>query len=169
MCSSPSISRPVATLVAIMQNASCGVRTLIACQLRFSTSTIDLFRMSFMVRFKSVHFFRGVCSLLQWVSKNLVGAEFGFIPLLMNFPQFWARAQNRDFICWRWSFNNVAEAEALAAQALEQLMARFKSGEFPARTHGGYYPNRPFREQVIREIKDASGETSAVITRNSYG
>ena len=41
-----SISRPVATLVAIMQNASCGVRTLIACQLRFSTSTIDLFSMS---------------------------------------------------------------------------------------------------------------------------
>src|SRR5712671_1723499 len=29
-----------------MQNASCGVRTLIACQLRFSTSTIVLFSMS---------------------------------------------------------------------------------------------------------------------------
>src|SRR6185503_9343473 len=46
--SSPSISSAVATLVAIMQNASCGVRTWIACQLRFSTSTIVLFRMSFM-------------------------------------------------------------------------------------------------------------------------
>src|SRR5438552_18281584 len=46
MWSSPSISKPVATLVAIMQKASCGVRTLIACQLRFSTSTIVLFRMS---------------------------------------------------------------------------------------------------------------------------
>src|SRR2546422_7273457 len=43
---SPSISRAVATLVAIMQNASCGVRTLMACQLRLSTSTIDLFNMS---------------------------------------------------------------------------------------------------------------------------
>src|SRR2546427_12868682 len=29
-----------------MQNASCGVRTWIACQFRFSTSTIVLFRMS---------------------------------------------------------------------------------------------------------------------------
>src|SRR5258706_10564073 len=41
---SPSISRPVATFVAIWQNASCGVRMFIACQLRLSTSTIDLFR-----------------------------------------------------------------------------------------------------------------------------
>jgi len=40
---SPSISRPVATLVAIMQNASCGVRTWIACQLRFKTKTVALF------------------------------------------------------------------------------------------------------------------------------
>src|SRR6059036_2870619 len=45
MWSSRSISRAVATLVAIMQNASCGVRTWIACQLRFSASTIVLFRM----------------------------------------------------------------------------------------------------------------------------
>ena len=32
--------------MAIMQNASFGVRTGMACQLRFSTSTIVLFRMS---------------------------------------------------------------------------------------------------------------------------
>ena len=38
----------MATFVAIMQNASCGVRTWMACQLRFSTSTIVLFRMSLM-------------------------------------------------------------------------------------------------------------------------
>ena len=43
---SPSISNAVATFVAIWQNASCGVRTLIACQFRFSTSTIVLFNIS---------------------------------------------------------------------------------------------------------------------------
>ena len=37
----------VATPVAIWQNASCGVRMLIACQLRLRISTIDLFSMSF--------------------------------------------------------------------------------------------------------------------------
>jgi hypothetical protein len=41
-----SMSRAVAAFVAIWQNASCGVRMLIACQLRFSTSTIVLFSMS---------------------------------------------------------------------------------------------------------------------------
>ena len=40
----------VATFVAIWQNASCGVRMLIACQLRLSTSTIVLFSMSVMFR-----------------------------------------------------------------------------------------------------------------------
>src|SRR5271170_7058504 len=44
---SPSMSRAVATSVAICTNACCGVRTLIACQLRFSTSTIGRFKMSF--------------------------------------------------------------------------------------------------------------------------
>src|SRR5262249_35204090 len=46
---SPSISSAVAALDAIMQKASCGVRTWIACQLRFNTSTIDLFRISFII------------------------------------------------------------------------------------------------------------------------
>ena len=87
----------------------------------------------------------------------------------MNFPPFWARAKKGDFICWRWSSNSIAEAETLAAQALEQLMARIKSGDIPKSTDGGYYPNRPFREQIMREIKNAAGETAAVITRNSYG
>ena len=40
-----TISRPVATLVAIMPNASGGVRTLIACQLRFRTSTVAFVNM----------------------------------------------------------------------------------------------------------------------------
>src|SRR4029077_2011821 len=44
------ISSAVATFVAIWQNASCGVRMLIACQLRLSTSTIVLFNMSFIKR-----------------------------------------------------------------------------------------------------------------------
>jgi hypothetical protein len=87
----------------------------------------------------------------------------------MNFPQFWARANKGDFICWRWSSNSLAEAESLALQAVEQLMARIKSGDFPPSTHGGYYPNRPFREQIMQEFKNSAGELFAVITRNSYG
>ena len=42
-----SMSSAVAAFVAIWQNASAGVRMLIACQLRLSTSTRFLFNMSF--------------------------------------------------------------------------------------------------------------------------
>jgi hypothetical protein len=86
----------------------------------------------------------------------------------MNFPPFWARGVSGDFFCWRWSSNSVAEAQSLADQAAQQLAERFEHGGFPPKG-GGYYPNRPFREPVLQEIKTDAGETAAVITRNSYG
>jgi hypothetical protein len=86
----------------------------------------------------------------------------------MNFPQFWARGNSGDFFAWRWSSRSIAEAQTLANQAAQQLAERFRAGDRPL-SHGGYYPNRPFREQVLQEIQDAAGQTTAVITRNSYG
>jgi hypothetical protein len=86
----------------------------------------------------------------------------------MNFPPFWAKGFSGDFSCWRWSANSVAEAQSLADQAAQQLADRFAHGDFPPK-HGGYYPNRPFREPVIQEIKNDAGERAALITRNSYG
>jgi hypothetical protein len=86
----------------------------------------------------------------------------------MNFPQFWAQGSSRDFPVWRWSYQSMEEAQSLADEAAQQLTARFRAGKLPPK-HGGYYPNRPFREQVLREIKNGPGDTTAVITRNSYG
>ena len=86
----------------------------------------------------------------------------------MNFPPFWARGAAGDFFSWRWSFRSLEEAQALADQAAKQLAERFKNRDFPPH-HQGYYPGRPFREQVLREVKNGSGEAIAVITRNSYG
>lgn len=86
----------------------------------------------------------------------------------MNFPQFWARGKSGDFLVWRWSFQSLAEARSLASQAAQELAARFGDGDYPPKG-GGYYPDRPFREQILREIKDVSGQTRAVVTRNSYG
>jgi len=86
----------------------------------------------------------------------------------MNFPKFWARGSSGNFFCWRWSSQSIADAQSLADQAAQQLADRFQSGDFPPK-HGGYYPDRPFREQVMQEIKNDAGETSAVVTRNSYG
>jgi hypothetical protein len=92
--------------------------------------------------------------------------KFHFGP--MNFPQFWARGGSGDFVCWRWSSQNLAEAQSLANQAAQQIADRVRSGYRPPK-HGGYYPDRPFREEVLQEIKNGDGQISAVITRNSYG
>jgi len=86
----------------------------------------------------------------------------------MNFPQFWAKGESGNLSVWRWSFQSIAEAQSLANQAAQELAARFRDGNFPGQ-RGGYYPTRPFREQVLQEIKSDSGETRAVVTRNSYG
>lgn len=86
----------------------------------------------------------------------------------MNFPQFWARGSSGNFFCWRWSSQSIAEAQSLADQAARQLADRFRAGDYPPK-HGGYYPDRPFREQVLQESKNDAGEISVVVTRNSYG
>jgi hypothetical protein len=92
----------------------------------------------------------------------------GLIFCGMEFPQFWARGSSGDFLCWRWSYQSQAEAQALADEAARQLAARFRAGTVPPK-QWGYYPNRPFREQVLREIKNDAGQIAAVVTRNSYG
>lgn len=86
----------------------------------------------------------------------------------MNFPRFWAKGECDDFMCWRWSSQSLAEAQSLADEAARKLVERFKGGKFnlPQR---GYYPDRPFREQVLQEIKNPAGDIAAVVTRNSYG
>ncbi len=86
----------------------------------------------------------------------------------MNFPKFWAKGECGDFQAWRGSSNNLAEAQVLANAAAQRLAERFRSGN-PPLPHGGYYPDRPFREPVLYEMKDGVDQTSAVITRNSYG
>ncbi len=86
----------------------------------------------------------------------------------MNFPPYWARGESGNFFCWRWSTQSLADAQALAVQAARQLADRFRAGD-RLLNHGGYYPDRPFREPVLEEIKDASGGVAAVVTRNAYG
>ena len=86
----------------------------------------------------------------------------------MYFPKFWAREELEGQISWRWSDRSLAEAQALAKKAAQRVADRIRHGDFPQRQKG-YYPGRPFREPVLREIRNAGGELVAVVTRNSYG
>src|SRR4051812_44578624 len=86
----------------------------------------------------------------------------------MNFPPFWARGERGNFLCWRWSSTSLEEAQKLADEAAQKMLERFRAtgGSWQK---GGYYPDRPFREQVLQQMKTSAGDIAAVVTRNSYG
>lgn len=86
----------------------------------------------------------------------------------MHFPQFWARGRSGNFVVWGWSSVSAGDAQAAANQAAQRVADRFAANEFLP-SHSGYYPDRPFREQILQEIKTNTGEVSALVTRNSYG
>lgn len=86
----------------------------------------------------------------------------------MNFPKFWARGESGDFLCWRWSSTSLEEAQALANEAALKIAERFRATG-RSWQKDGYYPDRPFREQILQEIKSSAGDVAALVTRNSYG
>jgi len=86
----------------------------------------------------------------------------------MYFPKFWAKGEHEGQISWRWSDRSPAEAHQLAEEEAQRIADRIQQGDIPTRSKG-YYPGRPFREPVLREIKSTNGQLAAVVTRNSYG
>ena len=85
----------------------------------------------------------------------------------MNFPRYWAQGVDGGFRCWRWSDRSMEEAQSLAGAAVASLRARFPDNWPPPPGYG--YADRPLREPVLREVRDAAGEVAAVISRNAYG
>ncbi len=85
----------------------------------------------------------------------------------MTFPKFWAKGQSGVFSVWRWSDASVDDAKIAAQTAAERLAAQFKAGELTNDKYG--YGDRPMREPVVREMRNAAGEQACVVTRNSYG
>jgi hypothetical protein len=51
--------------------------------------------------------------------------------------------------------------------AADRLAALFEADNLPDEKYG--YGNRPMREPVTKEIRNAAGELAAAVTRNSYG
>ncbi len=96
----------------------------------------------------------------------------------MLIPRFWSRAESQAtrpdgqpvrFHVWRGSRGSVAEAQALASEAVARIAQRIQRGEgFPERYA---YGDRPLREEVVRELPAPAGgdEPDAANTRNSYG
>lgn len=94
----------------------------------------------------------------------------------MKIARYWKRSvikttssQGRplEAVAWGWSSDDPAEAQSRADEAVQRSAQRIASGQsFP----GSYgYPDRPAREEIIREIANEAGDITAFISRNSYG
>lgn len=68
---------------------------------------------------------------------------------------------------WGWSETNREEAGERARASAQRAAGWLESKTVSRDAYG--YCDRPPREEIVREIQNASGETIAVITRNSYG
>ncbi|HET9405540.1 MAG TPA: hypothetical protein VFO57_13265 [Burkholderiales bacterium] len=85
----------------------------------------------------------------------------------MHFPKNWAKAAADKFECWRWSDVSAEDARAQAETVVRAIAERARSsGQLPDR-YG--YPDRPLREEVLREFRNDAGELTAAITRNAPG
>lgn len=86
----------------------------------------------------------------------------------MYFPKYWALARKGGVCSWGWSDVSTEAARAAGLQRVERSIAWLQNDM--AGERGAYgYPDRPMREEIIREFRDAAGALSAVVSRNSYG
>lgn len=85
----------------------------------------------------------------------------------MRFPRHWALARSGAGVAWGWSDESLADAQAEASRRATELASRLRGGK-PAR-HDGYYPDRPMREEVLREVAFDGAALTVAVTRNAAG
>jgi hypothetical protein len=86
----------------------------------------------------------------------------------MHFPKFWTLARKGGVFAWGWSDNSVADAEADGLKRVDRIIEWLRN-DMPFERGAYGYPDRPMREEVLREFHNAAGQRTAVVSRNSYG
>lgn len=92
----------------------------------------------------------------------------------MQIPRHWAKAslpcevegRRIQVTCWRGSSVGLAEAQALAREAVQRAVDRLRSGQV-AESYD--YQNGDLREEILEEIGGTDGTPIAILTRNRYG
>lgn len=85
----------------------------------------------------------------------------------MRFPRHWALARSGAGVAWGWSDVSMADAQAEASRRAAELASRLRYQRPPR--HDGYYPNRPMREEVLREVAYDGAALTVAVTRNAAG
>ena len=86
----------------------------------------------------------------------------------MNFPRFWQALRTGGVTTWGWSDTSNDDALAKARERQRHVFSWLDGDQ--AKRLGSYgYPNRPMREEVLREFPGTDGKPAGVLTRNSYG
>jgi hypothetical protein len=88
----------------------------------------------------------------------------------MHFPPFWFKARKHGVRLWRWSNVSLQDAIEKANNAAEALAERVHDQGWTRSGLNRYgYGERPFREQVLRTLRDEQKGVVGVVSRNSYG
>src|SRR5690606_19188420 len=94
----------------------------------------------------------------------------------MKLARYWKRSRlttalpnGKEMLAtgWGWSVDDPAEAQSRADEAVRRSAERIASGQGFPDSYG--YPDRPAREEILREITGEDGTVLAAVTRNSYG
>ena len=86
----------------------------------------------------------------------------------MYFPRFWTTAKTGRVVTWGWSDTSTEDALAKARERQKRVFAWLDGGR--GTLMDGYgYPDRPMREEVLREFRSDEGRLTAAISRNAYG
>jgi len=85
----------------------------------------------------------------------------------MHFPKYWRRVSRGGVCAWGWSDESAERADDDGQLRVGRIVEWLKNGMVGER--GGYgYPDRPMREEVLKEFHRGENLVAAV-SRNSYG
>lgn len=88
----------------------------------------------------------------------------------MHFPRFWKKEVDGGVIAWGWSDSGPDDAMENAKRRAQRIREWLARGERKPSVDTLYgYPDRPMREEVMREFQDAAGSPVAVLSHNTAG
>lgn len=86
----------------------------------------------------------------------------------MHFPKHWQLARRGGVCAWGWSDESPESARQEGERRVDRIIGWLKTNRNGPRDRYGY-PDRPMREEVLREFRDRAGQVVAAVSRNSYG